>query len=244
MTNIPRKPRPDRKASHQSLRTDPRDVGCEQAMDVLDTFVDAVIKDGAGTHREAEHAPRRETAGTEPVRLAAAEQPAAYLTHFLPVSLAITRHRVGAGNRTSIWRPPLRWPFALRAATIAWTMESPRPWRSGWVSSAANRVRDKSLPAGGLGQFAGRCAHALGHPSAGGRPWRRSAPPSIGGRWQAWSGEVENHWRSVSSRHRAMWPCRLRQGHVALSVAARPTIRSRHPRPRCPAPPPIRCVQL
>jgi hypothetical protein len=32
----------------QFLRTDPRDVGCEQAMEVLDIYVEAVIKDGAG----------------------------------------------------------------------------------------------------------------------------------------------------------------------------------------------------
>jgi hypothetical protein len=31
----------------QFLRTDPRDVGCERAMEVLDIYVDAVIKDGA-----------------------------------------------------------------------------------------------------------------------------------------------------------------------------------------------------
>ena len=30
------------------LRTDPRDVGCDQAMEILDIYVDAVIKDGAG----------------------------------------------------------------------------------------------------------------------------------------------------------------------------------------------------
>jgi hypothetical protein len=35
-------------ALDEFLRTDPRDVGCEQAMDVLDIYVDAVIKDGAG----------------------------------------------------------------------------------------------------------------------------------------------------------------------------------------------------
>ena len=29
------------------LRTDPRDVGCEQAMEVLDIYVDAVSADGA-----------------------------------------------------------------------------------------------------------------------------------------------------------------------------------------------------
>ena len=28
-------------------RTDPRDVGCEQAMQVLDIYVDAIVKDGA-----------------------------------------------------------------------------------------------------------------------------------------------------------------------------------------------------
>ena len=32
----------------QFLRTDPRDVGCGQAMEVLDIYVEAVIKDGAG----------------------------------------------------------------------------------------------------------------------------------------------------------------------------------------------------
>jgi len=31
----------------QFLRTDPQDVGCERAMEVLDIYVDAVIKDGA-----------------------------------------------------------------------------------------------------------------------------------------------------------------------------------------------------
>jgi hypothetical protein len=30
------------------LRTDPRDVGCDQAMEILDIYVDAVVKDGAG----------------------------------------------------------------------------------------------------------------------------------------------------------------------------------------------------
>ena len=29
------------------LRTDPRDVGCEQAMEVLDSYVDVVSADGA-----------------------------------------------------------------------------------------------------------------------------------------------------------------------------------------------------
>jgi hypothetical protein len=31
----------------QFLRTDPRDVGCEQAMVALDIYVEVVIKDGA-----------------------------------------------------------------------------------------------------------------------------------------------------------------------------------------------------
>ena len=31
----------------QFLRTDPRDVGCEQAIQVLDIYVDAIVKDGA-----------------------------------------------------------------------------------------------------------------------------------------------------------------------------------------------------
>jgi hypothetical protein len=30
------------------LRTDPRDVGCEQAMEVLDIYVDVFSADGAG----------------------------------------------------------------------------------------------------------------------------------------------------------------------------------------------------
>jgi hypothetical protein len=34
------------------LRTDPRDVGCEQAMEVLDIYVDVVSADGADA---AEH---------------------------------------------------------------------------------------------------------------------------------------------------------------------------------------------
>ena len=34
-------------ALDQFLRTDPRDVGCDQAMEILDIYVDAVIKDGA-----------------------------------------------------------------------------------------------------------------------------------------------------------------------------------------------------
>jgi hypothetical protein len=34
-------------ALDQFLRTDPRDVGCEQAMEVLDIYVDAVVKEGA-----------------------------------------------------------------------------------------------------------------------------------------------------------------------------------------------------
>ena len=32
---------------HEFLRTDPRDVGCERAMEVLDIYVDVVIADGA-----------------------------------------------------------------------------------------------------------------------------------------------------------------------------------------------------
>jgi hypothetical protein len=34
-------------AFDEFLRTDPRDVGCEQAMEVLDVYVDVVIADGA-----------------------------------------------------------------------------------------------------------------------------------------------------------------------------------------------------
>jgi hypothetical protein len=34
-------------ALDQFLRTDPRDVGCEQAMEILDIYVDAVVKDGS-----------------------------------------------------------------------------------------------------------------------------------------------------------------------------------------------------
>jgi hypothetical protein len=34
-------------ALDQFLQTDPRDVGCGQAMDVLDMYVDVVIADGA-----------------------------------------------------------------------------------------------------------------------------------------------------------------------------------------------------
>jgi len=34
-------------ALNEFLRTDPRDVGCEQAMDVLDIYVDIVSTDGA-----------------------------------------------------------------------------------------------------------------------------------------------------------------------------------------------------
>jgi hypothetical protein len=34
------------------LRTDPRDVGCDQAMELLDVYVDVVIADGA---EAAEH---------------------------------------------------------------------------------------------------------------------------------------------------------------------------------------------
>lgn len=36
-------------ALDQFLRTDPQDVGCEQAMDVLDVYVDVVVADGAET---------------------------------------------------------------------------------------------------------------------------------------------------------------------------------------------------
>ena len=36
------------RALDEFLRTDPRDVGCDQAMDVLDMYVDAVTIDGAG----------------------------------------------------------------------------------------------------------------------------------------------------------------------------------------------------
>ena len=35
-----------RHALDQFLRTDPRDVGCEQAIEVLDLYVDAIVKDG------------------------------------------------------------------------------------------------------------------------------------------------------------------------------------------------------
>jgi hypothetical protein len=34
-------------ALDEFLRTDPRDVGCEQAMEVLDVYVDVVSADGA-----------------------------------------------------------------------------------------------------------------------------------------------------------------------------------------------------
>jgi len=34
-------------ALDEFLRTDPRDVGCEQAMEVLDIYVDIVTTDGA-----------------------------------------------------------------------------------------------------------------------------------------------------------------------------------------------------
>jgi len=34
-------------ALNEFLRTDPRDVGCEQAMEVLDIYVDIVSTDGA-----------------------------------------------------------------------------------------------------------------------------------------------------------------------------------------------------
>ena len=34
-------------ALNEFLRTDPRDVGCEQAMEVLDIYVDIVTTDGA-----------------------------------------------------------------------------------------------------------------------------------------------------------------------------------------------------
>ena len=34
-------------ALDEFLRTDPRDVGCEQAMEVLDIYVDVVSADGA-----------------------------------------------------------------------------------------------------------------------------------------------------------------------------------------------------
>jgi hypothetical protein len=33
-------------ALDQFLKTDPQDVGCEQAMEILDIYVDAVIRDG------------------------------------------------------------------------------------------------------------------------------------------------------------------------------------------------------
>ncbi|MGH3283697.1 MAG: hypothetical protein ACRDPD_03260 [Streptosporangiaceae bacterium] len=36
-----------RRALDEFLRTDPRDVGCERAMDVLDIYVDVVRADGA-----------------------------------------------------------------------------------------------------------------------------------------------------------------------------------------------------
>ena len=36
-----------RQALDEFLRTDPRDVGCEQAMEVLDIYVDIVSTDGA-----------------------------------------------------------------------------------------------------------------------------------------------------------------------------------------------------
>jgi hypothetical protein len=36
-----------RQALDEFLRTDPRDVGCERAMEVLDIYVDAVIAGGA-----------------------------------------------------------------------------------------------------------------------------------------------------------------------------------------------------
>lgn len=35
-------------ALDQFLRTDPRDVGCEQAMELLDVYVEAIIEDGIG----------------------------------------------------------------------------------------------------------------------------------------------------------------------------------------------------
>ena len=34
-------------ALDQFLRTDPRDVGCERAMEILDIYVDAVVRHGA-----------------------------------------------------------------------------------------------------------------------------------------------------------------------------------------------------
>jgi hypothetical protein len=34
-------------ALDQFLQTDPRDVGCERAMELLDIYVDAVVADGA-----------------------------------------------------------------------------------------------------------------------------------------------------------------------------------------------------
>ena len=90
-------------------------------MDVLDIYVDAVLKDGAGTHAETEHAPRRETAGTEPVRPTVAEQPAA--TSHTPSPCPCPLLDTGwSGNRTSIWRPPLSWAFALRVAPSAATI--------------------------------------------------------------------------------------------------------------------------
>ena len=36
-------------ALDQFLRTDPRDVGCERAMELLDIYVDAVMAEGADT---------------------------------------------------------------------------------------------------------------------------------------------------------------------------------------------------
>jgi hypothetical protein len=35
------------RALDQFLQTDPQDVGCDQAMDILDRYVDAVIRQGA-----------------------------------------------------------------------------------------------------------------------------------------------------------------------------------------------------
>jgi hypothetical protein len=37
------------RALDQFLQTDPQDVGCDQAMEILDLYVDAVIRQGAAT---------------------------------------------------------------------------------------------------------------------------------------------------------------------------------------------------
>ena len=54
------------RALDESLRTDPRDVGCEQAMDVLDIYVDAVTKDGAAATERRYPASRRTYAPAAP----------------------------------------------------------------------------------------------------------------------------------------------------------------------------------